>query len=417
MQISAILKDTPREIINRVIVIDAGCQGPYGHHMPANELIGDQCRKSNIEIKTLVNVKCPEEVATSLRADSILPSSTYLSLPSEPGAALSKVNASNEETFKQLLFQGPKLKSGDLVILHTASFWHLLGIFKWRKIFLSEDIRFSIVFRFPPLGSFNISGLSDSTKSALLEFCSEVMNLWKRQKGVALFTDSRDILETYRRQLDADIRYICMPLHSMRATETSFEDIRPAHKTRFIFPGAARKEKGIDLLANMIPHYLEKRPETEFVIQSLQGAPGPAAEKLGALSTNLYPNNVRILGRPLSGKGYFNFLASASAVLLPYNQIHYEEKSSQIFYESLAAGRPVIVTSNTSMAAQLSSFDQICGLQSDESVDGFIETLLDFETKKETLAKNAGHAAKRINSTHNETRFFDSLFFSPLEIA
>ncbi len=417
MQLSTPFPETPYRCTQRVILIDTGCQGLYGHHVPANALIMEQCLKTNTKIKILVNSTCPEGIADQLNADPILSPSTYLPLPKERVAALSMVQTSNEDTFRQLLFQGPRLESGDQVILHTASFWHLLGIYKWWKLFHDVDVRFSIVFRFPPLGSFDTTGLNDSTKSALLEFCAEVMSLWNQHQAVAFFSDSHELMGTYRGQLGADIQPICMPLHSGYAAETHHKNSGPAPATRFIFPGAARKEKGIELLADLIPRYLETKPETEFVIQSLQGAPGEAAEKLDAFSTSLYPRNVQIVGKPLFGKDYFDFLTSASAVLLPYNQVHYGSKTSQIFYESLIAARPVIVTRNTSMAEQLPKFSPESILQAEGTVDGFINALLEFESRKSALTKNAERVARQIKKTHNQTRFIDSLFPPPFEFS
>lgn|GEM_PF-6145696 len=396
--------------VSRTVVIDTGCLGPYGHHMPVNRMLLDHCRKFGIPCDILLNETCLDEITASLDGNPILPPVTYMHLPKSVDGALELFERSNESTFRQLLSCGPALEDGSLVVMHTASFLHLLGVYQWGQLFHDRDIEFRIIFRFPPLGAFDVSHMDESARVACLAFCRQVMAVWRQRAGVQFFLDSSEFESEYMEQVGVKIPQICMPLQFGEASELIKSPSKAGEGPLFLFAGAARQEKGIELLAEVLPRYLEVRPNGRFIIQSLKGAPGEIAARLEELSTRIYPENIKILNRPLVKTEYLRLLSQADAVVLAYDPVSYRAKESQIFYESLGVGRPLIVTDGTLASKRLRKFERKCGLTIDYTADDLLNKLLDFETCQVELSENAACHAPEIRMAHNTVRYLDSLF-------
>jgi glycosyltransferase involved in cell wall biosynthesis len=108
--------------------------------------------------------------------------------------------------------------------------------------------------------------------------------------------------------------------------------------------GSARPVKGYaiapDLVAQLYdPHVLDGR--LRFTFQAVRRRSDPI-ESLQALE--IYPrHHVRLIRDSLTSREYFELLASADVVLLPYAGF-YRTSASSVLTEALVAGKPVIVS-------------------------------------------------------------------------
>ena len=75
----------------------------------------------------------------------------------------------------------------------------------------------------------------------------------------------------------------------------------------------------------------------------------PAVERFAADP----PGNVRLVSEALSSEAYAELLASADIVATPYWRSIYEARTSGVFLEAVAAGKPVVCTAETWMADEL----------------------------------------------------------------
>lgn len=103
-------------------------------------------------------------------------------------------------------------------------------------------------------------------------------------------------------------------------------------------------------------------------IQSLSEISFKQGNKIGLLASNnanLIPHSqgiqVKLLSSHLSREEYDHWLAFCDIILLPYDAIAYQERTSGIFTEAIIAGKIPLVTPNTWMAYELEKY----GLQDD----------------------------------------------------
>ncbi len=136
-------------------------------------------------------------------------------------------------------------------------------------------------------------------------------------------------------------------------SEAHGSDIRAPGPLRVVSLGNARDEKGILELFDAA-RILELRGDgagLELVLQvndpNLEIA--PAVERFVADP----PANVRLVRSALSTGAYADLLASADIVATPYWRSIYEARTSGVFLEAVAAGKPVICTARTWMSDEL----------------------------------------------------------------
>jgi glycosyltransferase involved in cell wall biosynthesis len=124
---------------------------------------------------------------------------------------------------------------------------------------------------------------------------------------------------------------------------------------RFVSLGNARNEKGILEILEAI-RILQAESGglsgLEFVLQSNNPWPADVEEGLAAFAANL-PAEVTLLPTALDTAEYEVTLAAADVVLLPYWRSIYETRSSGVFLDAVAAGKPVIATRDTWMSDEL----------------------------------------------------------------
>ncbi|WP_377806285.1 hypothetical protein ABNQ38_06275 (plasmid) [Azospirillum sp. A29] len=119
--------------------------------------------------------------------------------------------------------------------------------------------------------------------------------------------------------------------------------------------GDARLEKGFHLIPAAIDQ-LDRDYVAQgllrFQLQSYVTQARPELKILQALEhlRSMNRSAVRTLPRPLSMPEYNELLNRSDFVLIPYTRLNYTARSSGIFTEALAAGKPVIVPAGTWMS-------------------------------------------------------------------
>lgn len=126
------------------------------------------------------------------------------------------------------------------------------------------------------------------------------------------------------------------------------------------FLGEARDEKGFawlpDLIDDLSADYV-KSGKARFLIQANVGDPRYNPQSTAAVDRlrGLPRDTVELVGLdgPLSPAAYYDLVSAAHVLLVPYDRERYRAASSGTLSEAIAAGRPVVVPSDTWMAAQL----------------------------------------------------------------
>jgi len=117
-------------------------------------------------------------------------------------------------------------------------------------------------------------------------------------------------------------------------------------RLRLWWPGIPRENKGLNTINNILPT-LDKASTIEVDVVLSEDA-----------VIDYKPERLHLIKLPstLSSQDYLSQLCSADVILLPYDAETYRWKTSGIFIEAIAAGKPVLVTEGTWMAHEAKNF-------------------------------------------------------------
>lgn len=167
-----------------------------------------------------------------------------------------------------------------------------------------------------------------------------------------------DTIELVRRHNDlSPVKLTQIPI-PFRQEKLQTSPPKPEDQSlHLVYLGDARSEKGYqylpDLLSDLWADYLQPR-KIRFTIQSNYNIQGGELSILEAkLKLAQYPERkVRLINEPMLPDDYYQLLASADLVVLPYNPQNYQ-RTSGVLTEALAAGKPVIVPAESWLARQI----------------------------------------------------------------
>lgn len=176
----------------------------------------------------------------------------------------------------------------------------------------------------------------------------------------------------------------------------------PGAPVRFASLGNARDEKGYLEILEAI-RLLAAGPEglrgLAFTLQSNDPQPAlrPAVSALAAAP----PPGVTLLRTALDEAAYRAALAEADIVLVPYWRSIYEARTSGVFLEALAAGKPVIATDDTWMSDELAALGGAGLLVPDRDPVALAGAIRRAAAEHDALAARARAARPRVLARHD----------------
>jgi glycosyltransferase involved in cell wall biosynthesis len=148
-----------------------------------------------------------------------------------------------------------------------------------------------------------------------------------------------------------------------------------------------------------------EHPEAKFLIQSssIENAENirQAMDKM-----KRSPNRVEFIEIPLDTDRYHDLIRSADCILVPYDPEKYQGRSSGVFAEAVALGKPVVSTRNTWMAENVLKYQ--CGiLMEDFNSAGLAKAMKDYIDTKKEFDEKAEAAAAAWRENHGAKRYVD----------
>jgi glycosyltransferase involved in cell wall biosynthesis len=162
--------------------------------------------------------------------------------------------------------------------------------------------------------------------------------------------------------------------------------------------GAARHEKGSDILQRAIALVLENRPDmpARFVFQWMEDFADEKGDMVRLdFELQAHPK-VQVIREHFKEGGYERQLAATDVMVLPYRN-PYRLRVSRVVIEGMIVGMPLIVTSGTTLWDQASRYGcaKACDEDSAESVGEAILALLDEYEEASQRAKDCRTGALR----------------------
>ncbi len=122
----------------------------------------------------------------------------------------------------------------------------------------------------------------------------------------------------------------------------------PKNKTVCWLAGRSNKEKGSDIIEKIFYHCESHKVPIHFITSKILDV--HAQHRFHYIDISFLPEI-------LSTSAYIEQFARTDVFLIPYCKNHYKWKTSGVFVEAIAAGKPVLVTEGTWMAHELQKFD------------------------------------------------------------
>ena len=152
-----------------------------------------------------------------------------------------------------------------------------------------------------------------------------------------------------------EFRLLPIPFPNSKPDAVSLERWSAGSKTKLVYLGGPRVEKGFHLIAPAA-HLLQKRfPGTllwRLQAPASDGLEEPEVIEARRRFSSMRDGSIDLVDRNLNSAEFQSLLLSADIVILPYLPEFYRARSSGILVQVLAAGKPVIVPSGTWLSSQ-----------------------------------------------------------------
>ena len=269
----------------------------------------------------------------------------------KPSQVLASKNQSFTETLAEIL-PTLNLTPDDQVLIHTFGIEQLEELY----YFLEKSDRVSLPTYHLLFRRDTDEPLVINAKGMGLKICLQAFydsQLWPNK--IRFYTDTEDLVRKHNALSPVQLSQVPIPFRQEKLVNPLTQEIKDF--VHIVYLGDARSEKGYQHLPNLIDAlwstYLQPN-KIKFTIQSNYNIQGGEVEILAAkLALSQYPENkIKLIDHPMSPDDYYQLLASADIVVLPYNPQNYQ-RTSGVLTEALAAGKPVVVPDGSWLAQQV----------------------------------------------------------------
>lgn len=380
----------------------------HGHCFNYANSIYRAASSRNIDFKILTSDVCIPEVRKSLKSVSVfLPPQRYL-YRSRWKTLLYMPLSFNRYIYKGLTSSALRfLNPNWIVFIGTADHNYLLGLYLWIKRFNPKKApAFVLTLR---LGYFRV-GLNRWSPYVLwfILFVRLIERL-KNNYRILLVTDSKILKTDFERFTKLPIYVVPIPHNDI--TQLQVNTLRNNEKITLISLGPARVPKGFHILAQAI-QLLHQQGEMRNLCFNLhifhEAAVGKdIPEAIRKLKLLKLPN-IRFVEKHLGELEYYQMLKDSDVSLIPYSPDMYHANTSGTFTESLAAGKPVIVTEGTWMSEQLKQYGAGITCKYNDAKD-LARAIMEMRDNYHTLAEQAMAKRESWISYHNPARFLSEI--------
>ncbi|WP_162274685.1 glycosyltransferase [Verrucomicrobium sp. GAS474] len=409
-----------------LVLLDPTLKIIHGHFFNYAKSISDAAQRAGISFLALGAQGIAPEITSQLRAVPTFRHGYLDELFRHPeagtpgeGNAQYDFAMANIEFYHDLSHALPQVATSDTLFMPTLDHRQLLAwswlLARWPAGLCPEVVLFFRMTYYRPAPDGSLALHSNSFFLAQ-GFAALQQVAVAQGRRIRLVTDSEGLAKEYRQWTSLPIEVVpiphTVPLPSAHEGKgTAGLPPKKEGRLRFIILGDAREEKGIPLVALAVAQ-LAQRPdfaEMEFVLQAFIGSRHhQSMEPFLAALRRIAGENLTLVDRALDEAGYHELLTSADVVLIPYQKTAYFSRTSGIFTEAVANGKPVVVTEGTWMSGQLG--DSGAGvLFEDGSAASLAEAILKAKREFPTLRENVLRLREGYLAYHNPDSFLNVL--------
>lgn len=360
----------------RWLIVEDALKDRTGHWHEYVAMFLHQLRALGDEVEVLTDRNAEPFIQTELGAKPVLPPSIWhrhgdgagplTRLWRFPAHALATYRA-----LKAVLRNNPDRY--DLIFVPTTSAYHLLG---WapivKRVLRGRKTRVLLFFIQIPAEWPPGSDSPQWSKSPTTFFFNRALNGLKPSIDsgqVILGAEPAALRDTLTRLCTLPVTLFPQPVHR----HVSRLPRAPGQGILMACYGAARAEKGSDLLQQAILLFLERNPETSvrFALQWVTDFTDDQGRMVRLDPCLRSDPRVEVIPRYFQGDEYSEHLARTDVMLLPYRLRAYQLRGSRVAVEAMVNGIPVIATQSSTFAQQLADYGSRV-----EFADGDVEGLV-----------------------------------------
>lgn len=229
-------------------------------------------------------------------------------------------------------------------------------------------------------------GTCSATEEAIYNDFFEAVNDTSLNARVILYSETKQFSDCLKRISNGRLEINTYPylwsFEFAKEVASNREAITKSGKTLTLSAmGSTRREKGTHLIPAVVnaSRHLNKKIDWRIQLDTAKVQKWIGNKEWARQESFQNEPNVTMLPNPLSSEQYLKEFVEVDVLLLPYGA-GYSAAGSGVFFEAIAAGVPVIVPENSSMAEDLREWNVDFVSFSDhspESIQGAIEKAID----------------------------------------
>jgi len=297
----------------------------------------------------------------------------------------------------------------DIILIHTINHSMLPAVYLWYKALPQEHAPYLLLlFRYNNVE--HTPGPHYLPTYRIYKFLMGLFDRLRDAKKVLYTTDSGFLAEEYQTLTKKKVCVLPIPHMPAAATGGPPQASAP-ERIVAVYLGDARDEKGYPLLSEAVAGILQDGAlqNVDFIIQSNTSRHSGkmsigARNRLQALG-----GRVALIDRSLKTEDYYELMMKADVVVIPYRIRDYYSRTSGIFAEAMALGKPVIIPSDTWMERQLIKYDGGGITFESGSARSLADAFAAFPAKRDELRRKARAASGQWLQFHNPGNYVDML--------
>ena len=323
------------------------------------------------KVKIFASRECDPVVAAALQAEAILPISIWARMSDHksvwrrmlrvPGHAWATWRA-----LRKLLRRSGRAIAPDFIFVPTVLVHHLLG---WWLIIkaglLPKESRILLFFPNLPikLDENDIPRWSASPTAILMRQIFQSFSRNVKSRRIILGVETYAMQRALQTLIQMPVTYFPHPVEGLPDQDKKLAEARAAHRDKvsvlakpivFGCYGAARWEKGTDILQAAIRRVLKEDPEipAKFVFQWLDDFHDFKGNQVRLDPWLKNHQKVEVIERYFKAGEYERRLAETDVMVLPY-RAPYRLRVSRVLIEAITSGIPVIASPETTLWEQI----------------------------------------------------------------
>lgn len=335
---------------NRFWIVDSCLVDFVGHHFEYDHALAHEAQLRGYDVRVLTHGSVNSDIRTRLKCtpvfrDTIWQTQRLWSLLSHECGVWS----ANRRYLSDLLrgLSRSELNEDSVVFAHMITSRQLLAWAWWCDLMPPENCpRIVLLLRYQ----------KEFYDDPICRRAFRTLERAARSRPIRLATDSARLADDYSSLTSLPFEVLAIP-HTCNASHVAPTPQSTPEPLRVVSLGNARDEKGffeIMRAADLLRPELEAG-RLELVLQCNNPWPDQLATEIEQWADSL-PQGVTLIRKPLDTEAYYELLNDSDIVLLPYWRSIYASRTSGVFVEALAAGKPVVASSETWMSDCLGEY-------------------------------------------------------------